>query len=68
MYVIEFVFIGGLPPQPVMACGDASGDAAVNVSDAVWIINYVFFGGEPPDVCSAGSPDWSGQDCCPFSE
>ena len=29
-------------------CGDANGDTAVNVSDAVWIINYVFVGGNPP--------------------
>jgi Dockerin type I domain/Viral BACON domain len=29
-------------------CGDANGDLAVNVSDAVWVINYVFVGGDPP--------------------
>jgi hypothetical protein len=29
-------------------CGDANGDGAVNVSDAVWIINYVFIGGGAP--------------------
>ena len=35
-------------------CGDANGDAAVNVSDAVYIINYVFVGGNPPDPYLAG--------------
>jgi len=30
-------------------CGDANNDAAVDVSDAVYIINYVFVGGTPPD-------------------
>ncbi|HEQ99886.1 MAG TPA: hypothetical protein ENO22_11165 [candidate division Zixibacteria bacterium] len=36
--------IYGAPLQP----GDANGDFAVNISDAVWIINYVFVSGEPP--------------------
>jgi CubicO group peptidase (beta-lactamase class C family) len=35
-------------------CGDASGDEAVNVSDAVYIINYVFVGGNPPNPFKAG--------------
>jgi hypothetical protein len=34
--------------------GDANGDQAVNVSDAVYIINYVFVGGDPPDPLEAG--------------
>jgi len=32
-------------PRP---CGDASGDGATNISDAVYIINYVFVGGDQP--------------------
>ena len=35
-------------------CGDASGDEAVNVSDAVYIINYVFLGTAPPDPYESG--------------
>ncbi len=35
-------------------CGDASGDLAVNVSDAVHIINYVFVGGTAPDPLESG--------------
>ncbi len=64
VWIINFVFIGGSPPQPVLACGDANDDAAVNVSDAVWVINYVFIGGAPPGTCSPGS--WDGDDCCEF--
>jgi hypothetical protein len=35
-------------------CGDANGDQAVNISDAVFIINYVFTGGFAPDPYSTG--------------
>ena len=65
VWIINYVFIGGGAPEPVLACGDANTDATVNISDAVWIINYVFIGGGPPSTCSPGS--WGGNDCCPFS-
>ncbi|MBD3218057.1 MAG: hypothetical protein GF310_07250 [candidate division Zixibacteria bacterium] len=65
VWIINFVFIGGDPPQPVLACGDANDDAAVNVSDAVWVINYVFIGGAAPGTCSPGS--WDTIDCCSFA-
>jgi len=39
-------------------CGDADGDRAINVSDAVHIINYVFKGGPAPDpLCAADAND-----------
>jgi subtilisin family serine protease len=66
IWMINYVFIGGAPPQPVLACGDANDDAASNVSDAVWIINYVFIGGAPPGDCSPGSWEYQGGDCCQF--
>ena len=47
VHIINYVFIGGDPPEPYQA-GDTNCDAAVNVSDAVWIINYVFIGGYNP--------------------
>lgn len=66
VWIINYIFAGGLPPQPVLACGDANTDAGVNIADGVWIINYIFAGGGPPGDCSPGSPNWGGQDCCPF--
>jgi hypothetical protein len=55
--VINYVFIGGNPPDPIEA-GDVNCDEAVNVSDAVWIINYVFIGGNDPcDTDGNGEPD-----------
>jgi hypothetical protein len=44
VYVINYVFIGGNPPDPLES-GDANCDSSVNVSDAVWIINYLVSGG-----------------------
>lgn len=35
-------------------CGDASGDQAVNIGDAVNIINYIFKGGPAPDPLCTG--------------
>lgn len=68
VWVINYVFVGGEPPQPVLACGDANGDATVDISDAVWLINYIFVGGETPGNCSPGAWGTSGGDCCPFTD
>jgi hypothetical protein len=47
VYVINYVFKGGPPPDP-LAAGDANLDGAVNLADAVYLINYIFKGGQPP--------------------
>jgi len=41
-------------------CGDANGDQAVNVGDAVFIINYVFNSGSAPDPLAAADPNCDG--------
>jgi len=51
VWIINYVFVGGDPPQPVMEAGEANCDSSVDVSDAVWIINYVFVGGPAPGDC-----------------
>lgn len=40
---------------PAIMCGDANGDGAVNVGDAVSLIAYVFKGGAAPDPVCAGN-------------
>jgi hypothetical protein len=35
-------------------CGDANGDATVDISDAVWLIAYIFSGGSAPSPLLAG--------------
>lgn len=47
VFMINFVFKGGPPPDPV-AAGDANCDGTSNVADAVYIINYVFHSGPAP--------------------
>ena len=41
-------------------CGDADGNLAVNLADAVYIINYVFKGGPAPDPIEAGDVNLDG--------
>ncbi len=50
VYLIAYIFSGGLPPDPLEA-GDTSCDGAVNISDAVYLIAYIFAGGLAP--CAA---------------
>ena len=57
VWVINYVFAGGDPPDPLMS-GDCNCDGVVNVSDSVWIINYIFAGGyQPCDIDGDGESD-----------
>ncbi len=49
-----------LPPPPPWVCGDADGNEAVAISDAVMIIQYIFGGGPAPDPLEAADADCSG--------
>jgi hypothetical protein len=45
------------PIPPEYICGDADGNEAVNISDAVFLINYIFASGIAPDPLAAGDSD-----------
>jgi hypothetical protein len=47
VYIINYLFKGGLPPNPVEA-GDVNCDGVVDVGDVVYLINYLFKGGPAP--------------------
>ena len=47
-------------PEPPYMCGDATGDEAVNVSDAVHVVNYIFAAGDPPDPLESADVDCNG--------
>ncbi|MEE9444013.1 MAG: C1 family peptidase [candidate division Zixibacteria bacterium] len=47
VYIINHVFKGGPPPEPLIA-GDANCDGDCNVGDAVYLISHVFKGGPIP--------------------
>lgn len=40
--------------EPSYTCGDANGDDAIDISDAVFLISYIFSGGSAPDPLEAG--------------
>ncbi|MFH2056622.1 MAG: dockerin type I repeat-containing protein [bacterium] len=43
-----------VPIEFVWYCGDANGDAIVNITDAVYLIQYIFSGGAEPDPYESG--------------
>jgi len=47
-FLINYVFFGGVAPEPLLDLGDTNCDGGVNVADAVTIINYVFKDGQKP--------------------
>jgi hypothetical protein len=49
VFLINFLFKGGPPPQPV-SVGDVNGDCEVNLGDVVYLINYLFKGGPRPQA------------------
>lgn len=46
--------------EPPYVCGDADGSAAVNISDAVYLISYIFAGGPAPNPLESADADCSG--------
>jgi hypothetical protein len=38
-------------------CGDADGDSALNIGDAVHLVNYIFKGGPAPEPLCVGDPN-----------
>ncbi len=46
--------------KPLELCGDANGDAGIDISDAIFLIAYIFSGGSAPDPMSNGDPTCDG--------
>jgi len=52
IYLVNFVFKGGLAPLPCAAAGDVDCSLSVTSADIIYMVNFVFKGGTPPcDVC-----------------
>jgi hypothetical protein len=47
VYLINFLFIEGPPPNPFTA-GDVNCNDYITASDVIYLINYLFIGGPPP--------------------
>jgi len=41
-------------------CGDANGDLAINIADAVYLVSHIFKGGPAPDPAEAGDANADG--------
>ena len=48
IYLINYLFISGPAPIPIIQVGDVNRDGVVNVTDVVYLINYLFIGGPAP--------------------
>jgi hypothetical protein len=55
--VLYLSVAGGILRIAKSSCGDARGDEAVNIGDAVHLINYIFKGGPAPDPLCVGDAD-----------
>jgi hypothetical protein len=51
VYLENYIFGDGPPPQPTMGTADADCNGIVNVSDEVYLIGYIFGGGPAPLIC-----------------
>jgi hypothetical protein len=47
-YLINYLFIGGPAPIPILQAGDVNRDGVVNGADVAYLINYLFIGGPAP--------------------
>jgi hypothetical protein len=48
IYLINYLFKGGLEPVQAPIVADSNCDGSVTISDVVYLINYLFKGGPPP--------------------
>lgn len=48
IYILNYIFIGGPAPEPVVKVGDTNCNLLVNVADAVRLMDYIFGGGSAP--------------------
>jgi hypothetical protein len=47
VFLINYLFIGGLPPQP-LSLGDIDCSGRINIGDVVFLIKHIFRGGPAP--------------------
>ena len=53
IYLVGFVFKGGVAPLPCEANGDVNCSGSVTSADIIYLVGFVFKGGTPPcDICT----------------
>lgn len=48
IYLVNFTFKGGPPPNPCAAAGDVNCSGGLSSADIIYLVNFVFKGGAPP--------------------
>ena len=57
IYLVNFVFLTGPPPQPCVYAGDVSCSGQVSSADIIWIVNFIFKSGpQLCNVCDSATP------------
>lgn len=51
IYINNYIFKQGPPPEPDVLTGDANCDGIVNAGDPTYLVNYIFKQGPPPQIC-----------------
>jgi hypothetical protein len=49
VYLLNYLFVHGPAPVPILDAGDATCDGVVDASDVVYLLNYLFVSGPPPN-------------------
>nr|MBN2278087.1 hypothetical protein [candidate division Zixibacteria bacterium] len=47
-HLINYLYRGAEPPQPIVGTGDTNGDGNINILDVTRLINYLYSGGPAP--------------------
>ncbi len=50
IWLVNYVFKGGPPPDPELWIGDVNADCKVNLADIIYYVNYIFKSGSQPKV------------------
>jgi hypothetical protein len=48
IYLLQYIFMDGTAPQPVLEVGDADSSGAVDIDDVIYLLQYIFGDGPPP--------------------
>lgn len=60
IYEVNFVFKGGITPQPCGAAADVNCSGAITSADIIYLVGHVFKGGAAPcDVCQVVGLGWT---------
>lgn len=52
VYMVDYMFVGGPPPDPIWMTDMADCNGSVDISDLVYMVDYMFMGGpEPCAIC-----------------